>query len=126
MITDHEFLRKLDSLKTRIAVLPDIADAKRIQQTVARLEEIHFTPTLMLPVERFLYLAKADVLAEIDRLAALPESDLRAQGIVLSQDANEIKLEQIGLLVYHFELLTDLRQDAPEAWDKIDELYAED
>lgn len=125
-MTDHEFLRKLDILKTRIAALPDIVDAKLIQQTAARLEEIHFTPTLMLPVERFLYLAKADVLAEIDRIAAMTESDLRAQGIALLQEANEIKLEQIGLLVYHFELLTDLRQDTPEAWDKIDELYAED
>ena len=125
-MTDHEFLRNLDILKTRIAALPDIVDAKLIQQTAARLEEIHFTPTLMLPVERFLYLAKADVLAEIDRIAALTEADLRAQGIALLQDANEIKLEQIGLLVYHFELLTELRQDTPEAWDKIDELYAED
>ena len=125
-MTDHEFLQKLDVLKTRIAALPDIVNTKTIQQTAARLEEIHFTPTLMLPIERFLYLTKADTLAEIDRIAALSDSDLRAQGIVLSQDANEIKLEQIGLLVYHFELLTDLRQDTPEAWDKIDELYAED
>ena len=125
-MTEHEFLHKLDILKTRIAVLPDIVDAKLIQQTAARLEEIHFAPTLMLPVERFLDFSKAEALAEIARIAALTDSDLRAQGIALPQEANEIKLEQIGLLVYHFELLTELRQDTPEAWDKIDELYAED
>lgn len=125
MPNEHTFLAKIDALKAEIAALPDV-ETNDVQQAAIRLQEIHFTPTLMLPVERFLYWSKSDLLTEIDRVASLTEADLRAQGVALAQTAEEIKLEQIGLLVYHFKLLTRLRHDEAEAWDKIDELYAED
>lgn len=122
----QEFFTKVDAFKTTIAALPDVQDTARIQPTATRLEGLHFTPTLMLPIAGFLYFSKADMLAEIDRVAALTEQDIRQQGIAVRQDVQEIKLEQIGMLVYHFKLLTRLRQDIPEAWDEIDELYGDD
>ena len=117
---------KIDAFKAAINALPDINNATCIQQTATRLEGLHFTPTLILPVKRFLYCSKADILREIDRVADLTEQELQEQGIELTQEIQEIKLEQIGLLVYHFKLLTRLRQDKPEAWDEIDELYGDD
>jgi DNA-binding MarR family transcriptional regulator len=126
MKTTQEFLTKIDAFKTTIAALPDVQDAVRIQQTATRLENLHFTPTLMLPVAGFLYFSKTDMLAEIDRVAALTEQDIHEQNLEVKEDTQDIKLEQIGMLVYHFKLLTRLRQDLPEAWDEIDELYGDD
>ncbi|GAK53848.1 hypothetical protein U14_05122 [Candidatus Moduliflexus flocculans] len=54
MATDQKFFTNINALKARIAALPDIVDAKLIQQATARLEEIHFTPTLMLQPNAFL------------------------------------------------------------------------
>jgi DNA-binding MarR family transcriptional regulator len=126
MKTKQEFSTKINAFKARIAALPDVQDAARIQQTAARLKGLHFTPTLMLPVAGFLHFSKTDLLAEIDRVTALTEQDMREQGVEVKEDMSDIKLEQIGMLVYHFKLLTRLRQDLPEAWDEIDELYGDD
>lgn len=126
MKTEQEFSSKITAFKTTITALPDVLDDECIQQTATRLEGLHFTPTLMLPVARFLYFSKADMLAEIDRAAALTEQDIHELGIEVKEDTQAIKLEQISMLVYHFKLLTRLRQDDAEAWDEIDELYGDD
>jgi NifB/MoaA-like Fe-S oxidoreductase len=122
----QEFSAKVADFKAEITALPDVDDPDHIQQTVTRLEQVHFTPMLRLPVDQFLSFSKADLLAEIDRVAALSEHDIRAQGVEMTRSLEETKLEQIGLLVYHFKLLTKLRQDDPETWDEIDELYVDD
>lgn len=126
MKSEQEFLNTLAALKHAVSELPDVVDATRIQQTAERLEKLHFTPTLMLPFDRFLRCSKAEMLAEIDRVAALTEQDIRDQGVEIKQDAQEIQVEQIGMLAYHFKLLTRLRQDEARAWDEIDELYGDD
>lgn len=126
MKAGQEFLAKIDAFKATISALPDIVDVTCIQQTVTRLEGLHITPTLILPAKRFLYFSKADMLEEIDRVAKLTEQELQQQGVELTQEMQQVKLEQIGLLVYHFKLLTRLRRDVPEAWDEIDELYGDD
>ena len=59
-------------------------------------------------------------------MSASNEQELQEQGVEIQQDIQEIKLEQIGLLVHHFKLLCRLRQDDPEAWDEVDELYGDD
>lgn len=126
MTAEQDFLAKIDALKASVSALPDVVDVACIQQTATRLEGLHFTPTLILPAKRFLYFSKADMLEEIDRVAELTEQEMQQQGVELTQGMQEVKLEQIGLLVYHFKLLTRLRQDIPEAWDEIDELYGDD
>ena len=126
MITTKEFSAKIKAFKSAVNTLPDLVDTSCIQQAARRLQGLHFSPTVILPIGNFLYLSKADMLEEIDRVAALTEQDIREQGVEMKQDVQEIKLEQIGLLVYHFKLLTRLRQDDPEAWDEIDELYGDD
>lgn len=126
MKAEQQFFAKIADFKANITALPDQPDVTRIQQTAARLEGLHFTPTLMLPVARFLYFSKTDLLEEIDRVSALSEQEIHEQGIEIQQEIHEIKLEQIGLLVYHFKLLNRLRRDEPEAWDEVDELYGDD
>jgi hypothetical protein len=126
MKADQQLSTRVECFKDEVRILPEVLDASRIQQTAARLETLHFVPTLMLPVPCFLYFSKADLLEEIERVAALSEQDIHAQGIEIEQEAHEIKLEQIGLLVYHFKLLSRLRMDEPKAWDEIDELYGDD
>jgi hypothetical protein len=126
MKAEQQFSAKVEEFKATINALPDVLKTIRIQQAAKRLEDLHFTPTLILPVTRFLYFSKTDLLEEIDRVAALTEQEIHEQGVALKRDLQEIKLEQIGMLVYHFKLLTRLRQDQPEAWDEIDELYGDD
>ncbi|MDY0095947.1 MAG: hypothetical protein RBT80_24895 [Candidatus Vecturithrix sp.] len=125
-MSSQHFAERIQEYKAAISQLPDLDDAEHIQYTVKRLEGLHFAPTLILPAENFTLLSKADILAEIDRVAGLSEQDMRASGVKIRQDIQETKLEQIGLLVYHFALLTRLRQDDPLAWDEIDELYGDD
>ncbi len=79
-----------------------------------RLEVLHLTPTIILSVPRFLSFSKTDILEEIARVIALTEQEIHTLNVAMKQDIREIKLEQIGLLVYHFKLLTRLRQDEPE------------
>ena len=122
----QNFTERIQEYTATIRQLPDVDDAARIQYTTKRLEKLHFAPTLILPAENFTSLSKADILAEIDRIANLSEQEMRVSGVQIHQDIQETKLEQIGLLVYHFTLLTRLRQDDPEAWDEIDELYGDD
>ena len=126
MKAEQSFSAKIEQFKAEVLALPDVSDATCIQQTAARLEGLHFTPTLMLPADRFLYFSRADLLEEIERVTALSKQDIQEKGIELRQDLHEIQLEQIGLLVYHFKLLSRLRQDDPEAWDEVDELYGDD
>jgi DNA-binding MarR family transcriptional regulator len=126
MKPDQEFSAKLDAFKTAIRALPDVGAVHCIQQTASQLEGMHFTPTLLMPVARFLYFSKTDLLEEIDRIAALTAQELYAQGLEIQRDIQQIKLEQIGMLVYHFKFLTRLRQNEPEAWDRIEELYGDD
>ena len=126
MISTPTFAEKIATYKTSIMQLENVTDASRIQYTAKRLEGLYFSPTLILSTERFLYLSKADILEEIDRVAALPDQEMQEQGFDTTQDFHQIKLEHLGLLVYHFTLLTRLRQDDPEAWDEIDELYGDD
>ena len=73
----------------------------------------------MLPVARFLYFSKADLLEEIERVAALTNKTYSHQGIELNQEICEIKQEQIGLLVYHFKLLTGSAGMSPKPGMKL-------
>ena len=125
-MSHQNFTERIQEYTATIRQLPDVDDADRIQHTAKRLEGLHFEPTLILPAKNFTSLSKADILSEIDRVANLSEQDMRALGVHIRQDIQETKLEQIGLLVYHFTLLTRLRQDDPQAWDEIDELYGDD
>lgn len=125
-MSDQNFAERIQEYKTTIRQLPDIDEPVFIQQTVERLERLHFAPTLILPLENFTSCSKADILREIDRIASLSEQEIQASGVRVNQDVQETKIEQIGLLVYHFTLLTRLRQDDPLAWDEIDELYGDD
>ncbi|GAK60076.1 hypothetical protein U27_07064 [Candidatus Vecturithrix granuli] len=125
-MSSQNFAERIQEYKATIHQLPDVNDAARIQYTVKRLEGLHFVPTLILPIERFTSLSKVDILREIDRIANLSEQEIHASGVRINQEVQETKIEQIGLLVYHFTLLTRLRQDDPLAWDEIDELYGDD
>lgn len=125
-MSPQNFAERIQAYKATIRQLPDVEDAARIQYTVKRLEGLHFAPTLILPLENFTSFSKADILREIDRIANLSEQEIQASGVRIDQDIQATKKEQVGLLVYHFKLLTRLRQDDPTAWDEIDELYGDD
>ena len=126
MISEETFAEQITTYKLTVRRLNDIADASCIQQTAKRLQGLYFSPTLILPTPDFLYLSKTEMLKEINRVAMLSEQEMKEQGVNVAQDVQQVKLQHIGLLVYHFILLTRLRQDDPEAWDEIDELYGDD
>jgi hypothetical protein len=70
-MSSQHFAERIQEYKAAISQLPDLDDAEHIQYTVKRLEGLHFAPTLILPAENFTLLSKADILAEIDRVAGL-------------------------------------------------------
>jgi DNA-binding MarR family transcriptional regulator len=125
MTTERQFHAHVEALKASVQALPDVSDDARIQRTAARLTGLHFTPTLMLPTDGFVYFSKSDLLAEIDRVAAFTADEVRNL-VATPQDTREIQREHLNLLGYHFMLLTRLRLDDAQAWDEIDELYGDD
>ncbi len=105
-------------------VSPD-AQAERIEKTARDLEQKSYEPMLLIEAPGFLRWKREDLLNEYDRLLALEEDD----DAVMSIDdmyLDEIVERQLGLLLYHYELLCELREGDAEAWDQIHELFEDD
>ena len=125
-ISHHDFSVYAALYQQEVRALDDVTEPASIQQTVERLQQIHYDPTLIFPVAQFLSFSKADLLQEIERVTLLNDEDLIQQGFPADTNFAQLRLEQLGLLVHHFKLLLRLRRDDPTAWDEIDELYNED
>lgn len=97
-----------------------------IEKTAARLDDYEYSPTLLIPVEDFTRLTKEELIEEMKRTVDLSESDMREVGFTDGADLITKKDQQLNLLVHHFSLLSRLRNDEPEAWDEVTELYEDD
>jgi hypothetical protein len=93
--------------------LPDDVSDDRIEQTAARLEKISYEPLLIRRPPGFLRITRDRLLAFIHELATAS-----GEGQATEQDLN--------LLLHQFRFLQRLRQNDPEAWDEISELWEED
>ena len=112
--------------------LPE-ADSDSIDLTARELSYYHYEPSLLLSVPDFTRVRKKDIIEELEKLRPLGPDDLEAAGVVVKGDgparvssAAELKREQASLLMYHYKQLLNLRNDEPEAWHVMDELYEEE
>lgn len=102
-----------------IESLPADVDQATREATAARLALCNYSPLLSVDAPDFLHYTK-DTLKQ--RCIQISESDSDAS---TAADDNTT-VTDIELLVNQYKLLQRLRQDDPEAWDLIEELYGED
>ena len=96
--------------------LPSDEGVDAIRRTAEILENKNYTPILIYPVRDFTRLKKDDMLKEYY---------LTMNGGHEGQDP-EMRMYHLKLLLYHYQILCQLRKDIPEAWDIINELYEDD
>jgi hypothetical protein len=99
---------------------------EKIESTARQLEKIGYSPVLIIPVENLLRFRRDDVIREMKRTASLDEGEMAALGFSGNADFEAKKAQQLSLLKYFFSLVSHLRNDDPEAWNEVSELYQDD
>jgi tRNA/tmRNA/rRNA uracil-C5-methylase (TrmA/RlmC/RlmD family) len=99
---------------------------ERIETTAHQLEKIGYSPMLIIPVESFIRFKKDDVIREMKKTASLDESEMAALGFTDGSEHDGRKIQQLSLLRYFFSLVSRLRNDDPDAWNEVSELYQDD
>lgn len=126
MANNNDFTSKIYQLKDKIRLLSGAEDSDTIEKTATRLEGLNYAPALILPVSTFLRLTRATLLAEIDRIIAMPDQDACALAPDDPQKCQDLRLQFISALVFYYKQLDLLRQGDPDSWDEIDEVYVHD
>jgi len=132
-LSSQEFSRQLAELRSRVERLPE-HPKERIDQTADRLRGMSFDFHLGTMEIHMFEITRGELLDEIDRIAAAGFGELRRKpnfeegysGGDEERWANYARLFRIRMLVDKFELLSRLRDDEPEAWDEVEELYVDD
>jgi GH35 family endo-1,4-beta-xylanase len=105
--------------------LPEDANPETIRITAEGLARHNYDPLMILSTPGFLQWKKADVLHEYDRLVNL-ETDAPELVAVVGEPAESLVEKQLGMLLYHYNLLCRLRAGEAAAWDVVNELYEDD
>jgi hypothetical protein len=121
-----EVLIKMKELRKKYEELPEDAPAMQIKLTAESLERRNYTPTLLLKVPNYNRMTKADMLAEFDRVAALPPTSKELKSVVAIDDPKEVVQKHLGSLLNNYLLLCNLRKGLASAWDVINGLYEDD
>lgn len=103
----------LKTIRTAIRSLPEDASQEAIEQTAHRLEQICYEPLLIRKPSDYLHITKKGLLAFIDDIT----SDSSGQ---------EVTEQDVSLLLHQYQILQKLRQNDPDMWDEITELWEED
>ncbi|MBN2702702.1 MAG: hypothetical protein JXR23_00685 [Pontiellaceae bacterium] len=106
--------------------LPADASADKIEDTASTLERMHYEPLLLFKTPGFLRMGKKAIALEIARVSNMTDAEMAAEGLDANADFNEFKAKHLQLLIYHYNLLCQLRNDDPTAWDIINELLEDD
>lgn len=120
------FSQQIAELQSEVSLLDDNIDASVIEDTAVRLQRLNFTPPIICPVDRFLTMGNRELLAEIDRILAMPDGEACALAPDNTQKCEDIRVQFITVLIFYYKKLLELRQGNPEAWDEVDELYVHD
>jgi len=119
-VTDYtSFMKKVKSMQ-------DTAETARVEQVARDLERMTYEPIFLLPIPGFLRMRAGDLTAYADQLRGLTDEELAAYGGYHMRDREQLIGTQLSMLLRNFRLLVRLRDDIPEAWDEIHELYEDD
>ncbi len=105
--------------------VPEDASSEKIEKTARDLENKSYEPMLLIDAPGFLRWTKKDLVAEYERLISMEEDDDAVMAID-DMYLDDIIEKQLGLLMYHYELLCELREGDADAWDQIHELLEDD
>ena len=109
-----------------LKAFPVDAPAVKIESTATDLEGMSYEPVLLLKTPGFLRMGRGELEAEIDRVMAMSDEAMMAEGFAANANFGEFKAKHLQLLVYHYDLLCRLRTDEPAAWDIVNELMEDD
>ncbi len=105
--------------------LSEDASSDEIERTGRDLEKHSYEPLLLMDAPNFIYWKKEDMINEYHRLMNLEEGDESVSHLG-DMDIEDIVDQQLGMLLYYYEILTELRKGDAEAWDLVHELYEDD
>jgi hypothetical protein len=77
-------------------------------------------------MDSFLRLRCKGLLAEIDRIVAMPDAEACALAPDNTKKCEDLRVQYITVLVFYYKKLLELRKGNPEEWDEVDELYVHD
>ncbi|MDD4574438.1 MAG: hypothetical protein PHR69_09515 [Sphaerochaeta sp.] len=121
-----EVLAEMKKLRKKYEALPEDAPARQIELTAESLERRHHDPMLLLKVPNFNRMTKSDMLAEFDRVVALPPDSRELKSVVAIDDPSQVAKKHLSSLLNQYLLLCNLRKGLASAWDVINELYEDD
>lgn len=105
--------------------LSEDASSDEIRTTGRDLENLHYEPFLLIDAPNFIYWKKEDMINEYHRLINIDEGDESISHLD-DMDKEDVVEQQLGMLLYYYEILTELRKGDAEAWDLVHELYEDD
>lgn len=115
-----------ESAVSSLQEIDDAADAARADHVASDLERITYEPLFLLPIDGFLRMRKDDILRYARELCELADTEIAKFSIRNIESPEKVKETQLRMLLRNFQLLVRLRNDEPEAWDEIHELYEDD
>ncbi len=126
MVNVNSYEDQVDELKYIIGELEEDHPPEIIESTATRLEGLNYAPAVVTPNRKFLRMTKQDLLAEVDRILALPEHEACALAPDDTRKCEDIRLQTIKVLLFYYEKLLLLRKGDADEWDEVDELYVHD
>lgn len=125
-MNENNFEEKVGQLKEEVGHFEEQITPQTIELTAVRLEKLNYTPPVTIPNASFLRLTRNGLLDEIEKLLALSDKEACALAPDEPMECRDLRIQFISVLIYYYKRLMLLRQDDPEAWDEIDELYVHD
>ena len=126
MGTQKTFKQQIDVLQEEVRQLDDSFKDEIVEETAVRLQGLNFTPPIITPIDAFLRMQKQQLLAEIDRILAMPDMEACALAPDNTKKCEDLRVQFITVLIYYYKKLLALRKGDPEEWDEVDELYVHD
>ncbi len=120
MSTENTFQQQIDRLQKEVQQLDDVFEDDVVEGTARRLQGLNFTPPVITPIETFLRMKRQDLLAEIDRVLAMPDMEACALAPDNTKKCEDLRVQFITVLIYYYKKLLALRNGDPEEWDEVD------
>ena len=126
MSAEPTFERQIDALRDQVRRLSDDVTDETVEQTAIRLKGLNFSPPVITPLDDFLRMRRGELLAEIERILAMPDAQACALAPDNTKKCEDLRVQFITVLIYYYNKLIQLRKGNPEEWDEVDELYVHD
>ncbi|MGB3211036.1 MAG: hypothetical protein WBB19_10060 [Desulforhopalus sp.] len=126
MSNKKTFKQQVEDLQEEVRQLGDDFDESTLKETAVRLKGLNYSPPVITPIHTFLTMRNRDLLAEIDRILTMPDTEACALAPDNTRQCEDLRVQFITVLVFYYKKLLELRKGNPEEWDEVDELYVHD